>query len=407
MKIGEFSKCNNLSIDTIRYYMDMQLLIPQKKGSQYEFDYRCQEDLNIIIEYKNMGFTISEIKTIFTYKSLGKLLSLENKNYFKALFKDKLNENNTKIRELDSFNRKIKDNIEEIKSIETLSKTERGIDLSLLNILSCLNCKKELTLEEGTIRNNEIIHGKLKCDCGSYLIIQSGILYTNVNNINKIDETNDYLIEEYIKNTDNSYTENIRKSLRWVNKKIETINLNNKVILELGSGIGFLIRSIYDILPSNTTYILIDNDINKHKYLMDIIRGLDNKKRLLLICTDFKEIPIKENSVDILLDGSGSSNYWFYNNDFLLDEVTSHLKYDAKMISSYLCFKNIREDNFINKENRKHFNVNILKKELELSNFNKIDDYISDSLGKPGIYEDYFREDEEVFSYLYYGKRLG
>lgn len=30
------------------------------------------------------GVTISEIKTIFTYKSLGKLLSLENKNYFKG-----------------------------------------------------------------------------------------------------------------------------------------------------------------------------------------------------------------------------------------------------------------------------------------------------------------------------------
>lgn len=32
MKIGKFGEVNNLSIDTIRHYMDLSLIIPEKKG---------------------------------------------------------------------------------------------------------------------------------------------------------------------------------------------------------------------------------------------------------------------------------------------------------------------------------------------------------------------------------------
>lgn len=33
MKIGKFGEKNNLSIDTIRHYMDLRLIIPEKKGA--------------------------------------------------------------------------------------------------------------------------------------------------------------------------------------------------------------------------------------------------------------------------------------------------------------------------------------------------------------------------------------
>lgn len=31
MKIGKFGKLNNISIDTIRHYMDLSLIIPEKR----------------------------------------------------------------------------------------------------------------------------------------------------------------------------------------------------------------------------------------------------------------------------------------------------------------------------------------------------------------------------------------
>ena len=64
MKIGKFGEVNNISIDTIRHYMDLSLIIPEK-GRTLFFDEYCQTDLELIIYYKDLGFSLNEIKELF------------------------------------------------------------------------------------------------------------------------------------------------------------------------------------------------------------------------------------------------------------------------------------------------------------------------------------------------------
>lgn len=53
MKIGTLAKKFNVSIDTIRYYISIGLLIPEKNGVQFDFSAKEQEILEFIQHLKN------------------------------------------------------------------------------------------------------------------------------------------------------------------------------------------------------------------------------------------------------------------------------------------------------------------------------------------------------------------
>lgn len=107
MKIGEFSRKNNISIETVRHYIDLELINPYKKGGQYDFDENSQRSLNKVLELKSYGFTLNEIKSILIYESLGKF-TLEDSNLLKNIFKLKEKEISKKIQQLLRMEEKLK-----------------------------------------------------------------------------------------------------------------------------------------------------------------------------------------------------------------------------------------------------------------------------------------------------------
>ncbi|WP_195264210.1 MULTISPECIES: MerR family transcriptional regulator [unclassified Clostridium] len=405
MKIGEFSKINKISIETVRHYMDLGLIIPYKNGSQYEFNQKCQKELENILNLKSLGFTLNEIKSIFVYETLGKLSITEKNNILHDLFTLKKKEISKKINELVEIETKLTKKIKDINSVEVKRNFSLGIDIKNLNLLSCVSCREDLYLEEGNIKNNQILDGKLKCTCGISYSVKSGILIVDEYAEKKSSEVNNNIIEEYIKETDENYILNVRKGLDWVHNELCKLDFSDKVILEIGSGLGFLLRNLYDDLDESSVYIAIDNNIEKHNYLKSLIERSNTKKNIMFICTDFKYVPIKEKSIDLFLDYGGSSNYWFEKNDFSIKDILKYLKEDSYVGLSYILFKKFVLSNSIKEENRKNFNINYIKEELKKHNFKMISEQKSDYLNKPSIYEDYFSESEEVYSYLYFGKR--
>ena len=59
MRIGALAKQYNISIETIRYYISIGLLIPEKKGAQFQFSAQEEEILAMIQHLKSLRFKLS------------------------------------------------------------------------------------------------------------------------------------------------------------------------------------------------------------------------------------------------------------------------------------------------------------------------------------------------------------
>ncbi|MFJ7700006.1 MerR family transcriptional regulator [Lysinibacillus fusiformis] len=95
MKIAEFAVCTGLSKDTIRYYEKMDLLHPEIKNKQREYNKKDIDIVETILKLKQTGFSLQEIKMLFEWsgntdqnKKLKKE-EIENLLEIKVLFEEK------------------------------------------------------------------------------------------------------------------------------------------------------------------------------------------------------------------------------------------------------------------------------------------------------------------------------
>ncbi|MFD3219237.1 MerR family transcriptional regulator [Bacillus sp. BR_7a] len=407
MKIGKFGEVNNISIDTIRHYMDLSLIIPEKKGGHYFFDEYRQTDLELIIHYKDLGFSLNEIKELFFYKNLAKSMNYEKDTFYQSLFKLKYDKMQQEIELLENKRDKLKEVLQDLLLTNETSNSIMGIDLSVLHLLTCSKCSKKLILQDGIITNNQIIEGKLICNCGEEYMITSGIITAGelfkANERTSLEDT----ISNYIHETDNAYLENMLKEGEWAKKKLIHLDLNNKLILDIGSGLGFFLRSIYEELPEDCLYIAVDRDFNKLLFLKDVLARKNPRRNILFICADFLNIPIQNRSVDIVIDHSGTSNYSFEHADFLLQELNPLFKSNCYLLSLFILFKNFSLNSQITNNFRANFTLSKIKKELQNLQFQSIDESTSNYLKRGGKYEDFFVQGEEIYTYSFFGKRWG
>ncbi|MBN2878595.1 MAG: MerR family transcriptional regulator [Clostridia bacterium] len=406
MKIGEFAKKNNTSIDTIRHYMDLGLLIVRKTGGQYDFGESCQQSLTEIFALKSMGFSLSEIKTIFLFRSLGRFTDYQQQEYFRSLYSSRLGQISRQIDELSSMKTALTEEMKKLNQYEAKGTVTLGVDVSALNIIKCRKCGSALVLSSGKIEENRILSGTLKCTCGNEYKIENGIIFTSPASAIS-DKFSEDFIADYIKNTDGEYLDKVYKSIEYFSNIFDMSLLEGKVILELGSGMGFLLRNLYSALPDSSVYLAVDYDINRHLFLKAMLEKTGIAKNVLFVCGDFRDTPLPDESADIIFDFSGTSNFSFDNTEFLLSAIDPMAKRTAYLAGSYIVFKNFSPNGQIDEANRKNFVLKNIKKNIADLGYKTINESTSDYLTSGGRYEDYFVEGEKVFSYQFFGKRQG
>lgn len=121
-KIGEFSKLVNVPVKTLRYYDEISLFKPKEVDifSNYRYYLESQiNDLNIILELKEAGFMLEEIKKYWNNWDDKILLLQKEKIYLEKV------ELNKKIKKIDDLRTRMKDGVIYNKETDIISIKER------------------------------------------------------------------------------------------------------------------------------------------------------------------------------------------------------------------------------------------------------------------------------------------
>jgi len=73
MKIGEFARKYNVSKNTVRYYVEHGLLIPES-GLQYQFGKQEEEDMEMILRMKAQFFSLKEIAAMLSIRHTSNMI---------------------------------------------------------------------------------------------------------------------------------------------------------------------------------------------------------------------------------------------------------------------------------------------------------------------------------------------
>lgn len=129
-QIGDFSKITRLSIKTLRYYHECNLLVPARvdKESGYRYyDEKCIEKAKIIIALKDLDFNLKEIKSI--------LESCSDDCDMLSFIKKKHSEIQSKLKKYEAADMKLKSLVKQMDGINVPYKN-KAIEKDVNDILA-------------------------------------------------------------------------------------------------------------------------------------------------------------------------------------------------------------------------------------------------------------------------------
>ena len=311
MKMGDFCKNFDINADTVRYYIEEGLLAPRKRNNRYEFTDNDFRDMDAINKYKDLNFSIKQIAQIMSYGRI----SLDEKSIYSSFimefYKKKEKELIEEKKHIENALEMLQNDIKELNNFSKMKKEKIGIPFDFFQYLQCPKCGKTLLLNDAEVKNNNIFEGKLNCECDYEAKIVDGIIYTP-SSIKRFEETFDYVDfkKNYVGQVESKYTSKIYTTGRLLFDEIIKEDRKDKVILEFGVGFGTFFSHAKSEFLDSKFYILNDIDADIIKTTKSYFETTDKNPRIIYICSDIREIPLKKHSVDYFINSFSMIEYF-------------------------------------------------------------------------------------------------
>ncbi len=366
MKIGEFSKKHDITHDTVRHYIDIGLLIPRKDGHHYRFGHIHDEDINKIIELKKLDFSLMEIQKILNLNRIAGKSSKEYKNYYANALKEKKRYVVECQKRYEGIEFILNKKIEDILSDEGKNKNKLGIRIDSLDILYCPKCSESLNISDGNIENNMIIKGSVLCNCGYRAYIENGI-YIGINCSGKLENKKEIPSKvDFMEGSSTEFINIFYDGMSELTKGIKENENKPKYILELENCSGTFLMQYIENLDPESTYIIVNKDKTRLEKLKNNLELNSEHGRFIFICEEFTCLPIKEDSIDLMIDHWMTKDYAFEKKGFLLESLSRLLKLEGLLVGVYPYVTNKDTDTYIKELKEKgYFNPKFISNKFK------------------------------------------
>ncbi|WP_157950156.1 MerR family transcriptional regulator [Vallitalea okinawensis] len=337
MKIGQLSKTYTISVDNIRYYINLGLLVPEKKNTQYIFNDKDEEDLQVILHLKKLRFTLKEIHQILSIRRVSNLVDPKDIHDLIHLYEDKKEQILTEKSVLERIINDIDEDIHSLSMIHTSKEANKtGVPLQSLSYLCCPTCMVPLKFKNVEMNHQYIFEGDLFCDCGYSATIQDGIVLTQNKNTSLYDQPD--LEREFYLDIPPSLVSLFQKSYNWMMDKFDMTTMKNKVILETHINAYFFMHKHIMDMDKDALYIVIDKFPEMISMYKKRIEYLNLDLNILYIADNSVQYPIKEHSIDLFIDYFSTNEHCFYNNTYLVPSIRRYFHNHTEVIGTYFYF---------------------------------------------------------------------
>ena len=336
MKIGQLAKKYNISNSAIYYYIDMGLLIPENKDKKYFFNNQDENDLRMILKLKKCQFSLDDIRRIL---SLTRMTNLADKGDIDDYLSYFSNQKNILIKEKNNLEIAIKEiekEISERKSRPDNNESISGIPLDMVQFLYCPVCQRKLDLSNVYIKNNQILSGKLLCECSYEAEIINGILVTKGLYLTKYEVPD--ITRSFTKGLPADCINIFKKSFNWMLDKLLIENTDNKVVLEDHINTYFFLYPNISRMNKNSYYIIADKFLSMVEMYKRRIDALNLDLNILYIVNSSHEYPLKNGCVDIFLDFFSSNKFNFVEKYYYLDKTYRLFNNNSRIIGTFFYY---------------------------------------------------------------------